>query len=213
MSQDPIGGIGWHRESGRNSQGVFKLRFILETPENTQRAIHHICISICKLTSHTQGTLNKLHSERKHAPHWSLMCALYLHTRPRCVPQPSRCVCGLLFRSGLSLLRLHRHNAPEPCTVFHGDVNGFPMSCFLFKHWQIVTPSNLPCSLPHFIPSPHCTVCFSNSKIHISTIPTPSIHLLRLSYSLSLFSSSQPLLQRECRTGKDLWTVCAEGSM
>lgn len=52
--------------------------------------------------------------------------------------------------------------------------------------------------------------CFSNSKIHISTIPTPSIHLLCLSYSLSHFPSSQPLLQRECRTGKDLWTVCTE---
>lgn len=31
------------------------------------------------------------------------------------------------------------HYTPEPCTLFHCDVTGFPISCFLFtKHWQIV---------------------------------------------------------------------------
>lgn len=99
VSPDPVGGVGWHWESGRNSEGknVLKLPVYPRDPRSTQRAIHHICISICKLTSHTHGTLNKLHSEWKHAPHWSLMCTLCVHTRPHCLPQPSRCACSLFF--------------------------------------------------------------------------------------------------------------------
>lgn len=48
-------------------------------PQRAQSAIHHICISICILTSHTYATVNKLPFVRKHAP--------------RCTPRSwTRCV-------------------------------------------------------------------------------------------------------------------------
>lgn len=58
----------------------WNCRFIPETPEAHRDSIHHICISICTLTSHTHSTLNKLHSEWKHAACWSLMCLHCVHT-------------------------------------------------------------------------------------------------------------------------------------
>lgn len=57
----------------------WNCQFIPETPEAHRDSIHHICISICTLTSHTHSTLNKLHSEWKHAACWSLMCRHCVH--------------------------------------------------------------------------------------------------------------------------------------
>lgn len=77
------------------------------------------------------------------------------------------------------------------------------------------SPPNLPCSLSfRLIPlilSPH-GVCFSFSRMLISTVQLPSIHLLCLNYSLPWFSCSQPLClpQRRCRIVQDGWSdsVC-----
>lgn len=183
-------------------------------PSSVQTAIHHICISICMLTSHTHATLNKLPicMETCATLSCSLMYTLCVHTRTRRLPQPSRCAYGLFFWA----ITFEAPRAQCSWTVLYSTVKSPVFPCLAFSSLntgrQPPPPPNLPCSLPFhlipLIPSPH-GVCFSFSRMQLSTIPLPSIHLWRLNYRLSRFSCSQPLLQRGCRIVEDGWTDCA----
>lgn len=70
VSPDAVGVVGWlWVEEMRRAKMPRRCQFIPETPLRAQSAIHHICIPICMLTSHTHTILNKLPSARKHVPH------------------------------------------------------------------------------------------------------------------------------------------------
>lgn len=89
-------------------------RFIPETPEAHRDSIHHICISICTLTSHTHPTLNKLHSEWKHAACWSLMCLHCVHTPTSHIHHVELAVCLVFlffFSQVIIMLKAQQHNS------------------------------------------------------------------------------------------------------
>lgn len=108
-------------------KNTLTLPVYARAPWRAQSAIHHICISICILTSHTYATVNKPPFVRKHVLHSSLMYTLRVHTNP----QPSRCAYSLFF--------LDHHVRGSSGTVLLCLPLWCHRSIHFSKRWQIVS--------------------------------------------------------------------------
>lgn len=102
-------------EELQRAEMSWNCRFIPETPKAHRDSIHHICISICTLTSHTHSTLNKLHSEWKHAACWSLMCLHCVHTPTSHIHHVELAVClafrFFFFPQVIIMVKAQQHNS------------------------------------------------------------------------------------------------------
>lgn len=107
-------------------------------PKHTESYSSHLHLHLQTNFSHSRYS--------KQTSFWMETCAtlithvhtLCTHTRPHCLPQPSRCACSLFFLDyhvqGSTGTMLPNHALSSTVTSM-----GVPMSCFLFtKHWQIV---------------------------------------------------------------------------
>lgn len=213
----PVGGVGWHWESEGNSEGknVSTLPISPWHPRSAQSAIHHICISICILTSHTHATLNKLPSVWKHAPHRAAhSCTRSVYTHRHTAPHYHHVV--------LTLFSLDDHVQGSTSTMLLNRALYSTVTSLLFlflftKHWQLVPPSsssssssNLPSSSFPLNPSnSFSSWClfffFQDAHIYHPTAFHPSFTLELHTILLFLFPTTL-LPQRRCRIGEDGWT-------
>ena len=101
----------------------------LRPPRSTECYSPHLHLHLHTCCSHySKQTSICMENMRRTA---LLTHVLALCTHMTTLPPTSITLCLQSVFSGRSCSRVHMHNAPELCTLFHFDVTGVHVSCFL----------------------------------------------------------------------------------